>query len=240
MSFPVPLLNAVQAMHETYASRAVQFHPHGGQSDFVLLAARTEGPHGGASYVWRARRNQRRHPPEIYYRPLCWAGLRRPTGWPSLPTARSVRSGWGGWGTRTRSQKRVVIFFGWVFFLISLGGQAPHVRPMGRTCGELDGIELTRHWGEIERLTAGTRRGRRSCTTTTSQVRVPSRSIPPRWRSIQFRLAARTYDASPWGVRVVGQTKSRKAPTRKILPCFAGQVRMPAGWTRSWTTWQAE
>ena len=28
----------------------VQFHPHGGQSDFVWLSART--PHGGASYVW--------------------------------------------------------------------------------------------------------------------------------------------------------------------------------------------
>ena len=34
----------------TYESRAVQFHPHGGQSDFVWLPART--PHGGASYVW--------------------------------------------------------------------------------------------------------------------------------------------------------------------------------------------
>ena len=30
------------------ASRAVQFHPHGGQSDFVWLSART--PHG--AYVW--------------------------------------------------------------------------------------------------------------------------------------------------------------------------------------------
>ena len=34
----------------TYVSRAVQFHPHGGQSDFVWLSAHT--PHGGASYVW--------------------------------------------------------------------------------------------------------------------------------------------------------------------------------------------
>ena len=32
-----------------YAPRAVQFHPHGGQSEFVWLSART--PHGGASYV---------------------------------------------------------------------------------------------------------------------------------------------------------------------------------------------
>ena len=31
--------------------------------------------------------------------------------------------------------------FGWVFFLISSG--SPHVRPMGRTCGEPDEIELT-------------------------------------------------------------------------------------------------
>ena len=33
-----------------HASRAVQFHLDGGQSDFVWLTART--PHGGASYVW--------------------------------------------------------------------------------------------------------------------------------------------------------------------------------------------
>ena len=51
-------------------------------------------------------------------------------------------------------------------------------------------------------------------------VRVPSRSIPPPWRSIRFRLTLRTYDAPPWGVRVVSQTKSRKIPTRKILPPF--------------------
>ena len=51
-----------------YASRAVQFHPHGGQPDFVWLSART--PHGGALYVWclTARRNQEKCPPEKYYR----------------------------------------------------------------------------------------------------------------------------------------------------------------------------
>ena len=31
-----------------YAPQPVQFHPHGGQSDFVWLSART--PHG--AYVW--------------------------------------------------------------------------------------------------------------------------------------------------------------------------------------------
>ena len=34
--------------------------------DFVWLPART--PHGGASYVWWARRNQEKHPPEKHYR----------------------------------------------------------------------------------------------------------------------------------------------------------------------------
>ena len=33
------------------------------------------------------------------------------------------------------------MFFGWAFFLISLG--SPHVRPVGRTCGEPNEIELT-------------------------------------------------------------------------------------------------
>ena len=35
---------------QAYAERAVQFHPHGGQPEFVWLSART--PHGGASYAW--------------------------------------------------------------------------------------------------------------------------------------------------------------------------------------------
>ena len=44
-------------------------------------------------------------------------------------------------------KKRAVIFFGWVFFLISLGGQAPHVLRdhmwAFNTCGEPNEIELT-------------------------------------------------------------------------------------------------
>ena len=40
-----------------------------------------------------------------------------------------------------RSRKRAVNVFGWVFFLITSG--SPHVRPMGRTCGEPDENELT-------------------------------------------------------------------------------------------------
>ena len=53
---------------------------------------------------------------------------------------------------------------------------------------------------------------------TAGDVRVPSRSIPPPWGSIRFRLALRTH--APWGciVRVVPdrQTKSRKVPTRNV------------------------
>ena len=50
------------------------------------------------------------------------------------------------------------------------------------------------------------------------KVRAVSRSIPPRWRSIRFRLTLRTY--APWGVRVVSLTKSKKIPTQKIFPLF--------------------
>ena len=39
--------------------------------------------------------------------------------------------------------------------------------------------------------------------------RAPSRSTPPPWGSIRLRLALRTYDAPPWGVRVVSQTACR-------------------------------
>ena len=46
--FPELKKNPLFIAGESYASRAVQFHPHGGQSDFVWLSART--PHG--AYVW--------------------------------------------------------------------------------------------------------------------------------------------------------------------------------------------
>ena len=52
------------------------------------------------------------------------------------------------------------------------------------------------------------------------KVRLASRSIPPRWGSIRFRLALRTYAPCGPSVRVVSQTKSRKIPTRKVLPLF--------------------
>ena len=56
----------------------------------------------------------------------------------------------------------------------------------------------------------------------TLPVRVPSRSTAPPWGSIRVRLALRTYAYAPWGVRVVPDrlTKSRKIPTRNVLPLF--------------------
>ena len=77
--------------------------------------------------------------------------------------------------------------------------------------------------GGIERPAAGTTWAARSSSgagSSSGSVRVTSRSVSPPWRSIRFRLALRTY--APWGciVRVVSQAKSRKIPTRKILPLF--------------------
>jgi len=84
------------------------------------------------------------------------------------------------------------------------------------------------------------RRRNRSCSA--------SRSMSPPWRPIRFRVALRTYRYAPWGciVRVVSQTKSRKIPTRKMLPHFfrnqsgnqarRGATTAPAGPSPSPTT----
>ena len=56
------------------------------------------------------------------------------------------------------SRKRAANFFRLGFFLISLGGQAPHVRPMWalNTCGEPNEIELTAAQGLFYRSLLGT------------------------------------------------------------------------------------
>jgi len=63
------------------------------------------------------------------------------------------------------------------------------------------------------------------------KVRGASRSIPPPWRSIRFRLAPRTYALR--GVRVVSQTKSSKIPTRNIyyrsFSCCKARTGMSQG-----------
>ena len=51
-------------------SRAVQFHPHGGQSDFARSPTRT--PHG--AYVWVSWRDQDTYQPGTFYRPAPLAG----------------------------------------------------------------------------------------------------------------------------------------------------------------------
>ena len=57
--------------------------------------------------------------------------------------------------------KEAVMFFRVVFFLISLGGQAPHVlrAHMEHTCWELNGIELTAANGLFYRSSPGRRLG---------------------------------------------------------------------------------
>ena len=54
--------------------------------------------------------------------------------------------------------KRAVMFFGWVFFLVSFGGQALHVlrAHRGRTCGEPNENELAPTGVEMDRLAART------------------------------------------------------------------------------------
>ena len=51
---------------------------------------------------------------------------------------------------------------------------------------------------------------------TAFHVRNASRTIPPRWVSIRFSLALRTYAPCGPSVRVVSQTKSRKLPSRNV------------------------
>ena len=106
------------------------------------------------------------------------------------------------------------------------------MRPVGHTCGEPNEIELTAAHVLFYRSLSGLTRkevdalfdhvcaGQPAALVTTAKVRVPGRSVPPRWGSIRFRLALRTYNPPPWGVRVVSLTKSRKIPTRKMLPLF--------------------
>ena len=67
-----------------YVPRAVQPHPDGWGSIRLCLAPRPHAlpnstvfgsphartPHGGASYVWRAERNQEKDSPEQYHRPF--------------------------------------------------------------------------------------------------------------------------------------------------------------------------
>jgi len=65
-------------------------------------------------------------------------------------------------GTPPRPAERAVIFRGWGFSLVLLGGQAPHTtRPEGPHGAYVRGAKRTRtdpHWREIERLAVRTRR----------------------------------------------------------------------------------
>jgi len=104
----------------------------------------------------------------------------------------------------------------------SISSGSPHVRPMGRTCGEPDEIKKNTHPKNFTALF----REQVMCLVNLAfaAVRVTSSSNSHRWGPIRFRLALRTY--APWGciVRVVPDrlTKSRQLPTRELLPRFPG------------------
>ena len=87
--------------------------------------------------------------------------------------------------------------------IISLG--SPHVRPTGvhYTRGEPNEIELTPHWGGIERPTTRTRAVAHAAPVPVTDCR----SITHGWGSIRFRLARRTYDASHPHGAYVGRAK---------------------------------
>ena len=134
----------------------------------------------------------------------------------------------------TCSRKRAVIFFGWVFFLISSG--SPHVRPMGvhRTCGEPDEIELTAMGVELNGSQVAAWHGgaghvqrerdvhprRERCRPRPRDVSPVSRQTPPQWGSTRFRPLICTYAPCGPSVRVDEPAKSRKIPTRKVLRLF--------------------
>ena len=131
--------------HRYASPRAVQCHPHEGQSGFVWLSARTEGPHhGGASYVWclTARRNQGKHPPnQNVYRSFFFFRAQASctsSAWTS--TASTAPSSRGS--KRTSSPSTSVRDTGRSIpspmGVDSVSSGFPHARPTGvhRTCGE--------------------------------------------------------------------------------------------------------
>ena len=113
----------------------------GGRLDFAHSSAVAEGTRArrpSVTVTGRWADGVKNVIPLVVYPPIFPLGLRAMRAGMSMPrAAHSVSTlpahGEGG------------VCLGWVFFLISSGGQAPHVRPVGvhRTCGEPDEIELT-------------------------------------------------------------------------------------------------
>ena len=220
-----------------YASRAVQFHPDGGQVDFVWLPARTMHPHG--AHVWRARRNQEKCPPDKCYRSFGGPGKH----FYGDTCAAACKTGYAGsvatftcgidskWAADTKPVRCVD-----VDECLTDGGGCD--AKSGAKCVNTPGASKCECTIKASTLNADGR----TCEAPFDTVRVASRSIPPPWGSIRFRLAPRTYDAPPCGpsVRVVSLTKSRKIPTRNILPLFfvlqAVQFDASSGPTK--TTWK--
>ena len=113
---------------------------------------------------------------------------------------------WKDWKVRPR--KRAVKFFGWVFFLISSG--SPHVRHMGRTCGEPEEIESTAMGVKLNgsRCRCGGWRAR--CAGGGSRTRGPA-SVPP-------TQAVSTMATAPRGISPSTRSARSSRPARPTTP----------------------
>ena len=132
--------------------RAVQFHPAGVNSN--SFGAPERAPHVGPQHVWclpTSRNQENPHPENVtalcrvmtcvvlvqHSWPGCFGATQQQQSALRAACLRLVST-----TSPTKSEtcspqsnacppQRAVIFIGWVFFLISLGGQAPHVCLMG-------------------------------------------------------------------------------------------------------------
>ena len=128
-----------------YASTAVQFHPHGGQSGFVPLPARTMHPHGVGVRVVSQTKPRKKVPTRKKLPP---STMSRPSNIPSAPDRYYKNGGWQGYGTR-RDPCSIT-----PMGVNPIPSGSLHVRctPMGRTCGEPDGTTNCTHPGYITAL----------------------------------------------------------------------------------------
>ena len=80
-----PFAAETPRLHGRHASWAAQFHPNGGEFEFIWLSTRM--PHG--AYVWclTAKQNHEKYPPEEWYCSCSWEGGANVTYWQKGPAA---------------------------------------------------------------------------------------------------------------------------------------------------------
>ena len=149
--------------------------------------------------------------------------------------------------TCTSSENRAVTFFGWVFFLISLGGQAPHLLRAHmwalRTCGGTNDIELTIRvlTGYFTALCRGQVPNLAPLTQCRSSARLDSRimlpyfwlQVPPGRGGAQPKVQRNPYHLQHYRVRNPHHLQHYRARTMKIITrcfsCFSASSRNQRG-----------